>query len=474
MWAQTFSFDPFGNVRKDVPPGATGIAFQPTYSNTHNWLTSLPGASAATDENGNVLNDGNHAYTWNAYGMMTSVDVTTKITYDAFGRAVEIEHSGSFTQIVYSPTGGKLAVMNGQNLVKALVRLPLGATAVYNSSGLAYIRHSDHLGSSRLATTPARTMYASAAYAPYGEAYAQAGATDLSFTGQDQDTTSGMYDFMLRKYNPVQGRWLSPDPAGLGAVDPANPQTWNRYAYVGNNPLSLIDPLGADAYEGCDPHIEWWCFDGSWTAWIRGLNQMSGWGDPFRVLTFSLSGGYATGHYEQTCATSNSSSTCSSTVFQIDGYVYPNIGATALIGAGSPILPVWEQCPGCHAGCTGPGIPCRLSQAPHLPTHFGYTSYTYTVRDVNCNVVKGVDAVSEYFSDLVSHGLEPPRRGTWNRDNSLFDLAFGQFVDNLHGNYTATQSFSALVGGGNYVISTTSSMVASPGSNGSWPTNGCP
>jgi len=81
----------------------------------------------------------------------------------------------------------------------------------------------------------------------------------------------------------VQGRWLSPDPAGLGAVDPANPQTWNRYAYVGNNPLSLIDPLGADAYEGCDRNLQPWCFEGSWTAWIQGLNGMSGWGDPFRL-----------------------------------------------------------------------------------------------------------------------------------------------------------------------------------------------
>jgi hypothetical protein len=39
-------------------------------------------------------------------------------------------------------------------------------------------------------------------------------------------------------------RWLVPDPAGLAAVDPTNPQTWNRYAYVGNNPLRNVDPLG--------------------------------------------------------------------------------------------------------------------------------------------------------------------------------------------------------------------------------------
>jgi RHS repeat-associated protein len=127
---------------------------------------------------------------------------------------------------------------------KAFIPLPGGGTAVYTSTGLAYYRHTDHLGSSRLATTPSHALYSATAYAPFGEPYKQAGTTDLSFTGQDQDTASGMHDFLARKYNPVSGRWLSPDPAGLSQVDPTNPQTWNRYAYVGNSPLNLIDPFG--------------------------------------------------------------------------------------------------------------------------------------------------------------------------------------------------------------------------------------
>ncbi len=57
---------------------------------------------------------------------------------------------------------------------------------------------------------------------------------------------SSLYDFTFREHSPSQGRWLSPDPAGMAAVDPTNPQTWNRFAYVLNNPLSLIDPLGTD------------------------------------------------------------------------------------------------------------------------------------------------------------------------------------------------------------------------------------
>ena len=59
----------------------------------------------------------------------------------------------------------------------------------------------------------------------------------------NSDTTSNVYDFLYREYSN-QGRWSSPDPAGLAAIDMLNPQSWNRYAFVGNNPCAAIDPLG--------------------------------------------------------------------------------------------------------------------------------------------------------------------------------------------------------------------------------------
>src|SRR5260370_4840030 len=49
---------------------------------------------------------------------------------------------------------------------------------------------------------------------------------------------------MFREQSPIQGRWTSPDPAGLDAVEPTDPQSWNSYAYVGNTPLTATDPLG--------------------------------------------------------------------------------------------------------------------------------------------------------------------------------------------------------------------------------------
>jgi len=152
--------------------------------------------------------------------------------------------SGTYTEFIYSPTGAKVATANGQTLVKALIALPGGAKVIYNSSGLAYYRHSDWLGSSRLTSTPSRTMYSDSAYAPFGEQYATSGSTDASFTGQEQDTANSLYDFPARRYSYSQGRWISPDPLGRGAVTLTNPQSWNRYVYVLNNPLKLIDRVG--------------------------------------------------------------------------------------------------------------------------------------------------------------------------------------------------------------------------------------
>src|SRR3989442_360243 len=165
------------------------------------------------------------------------------MTASALDRMVEQNRSGSYTQIVYAPTGGKLALMSGQSLLKAFVPLPGQATAVYTSSGLDHYRHSDWLGSARLTSSPSRSYISSVAYAPFGETYAQSGSADVSFTGQNSDTVSGGYDFLFREYS-MQGRWASPDPAGLASVNPANPQSWNRFSYVLDNPTDLTDPSG--------------------------------------------------------------------------------------------------------------------------------------------------------------------------------------------------------------------------------------
>jgi RHS repeat-associated protein len=68
------------------------------------------------------------------------------------------------------------------------------------------------------------------------------------FTGKEDDVAFGLAYFGARYYAPALGRWMSPDPLAVhGALGDINP-----YAYVGNSPLSHVDPLGLDE-EGDDP-----------------------------------------------------------------------------------------------------------------------------------------------------------------------------------------------------------------------------
>src|SRR3989449_966058 len=294
IWNETFSYSDggqgtgaFGNLTKTGISGAT--SFQPTYNTATNRITSVGSQNYTYDANGNMTSTGTgtgtSAYTWDAEGKMLSDapngSTTVNVTYDALGRVVEQARRSSYTQIVYGPQGNKLALMSGQTLTKAFVPLPGGATAVYNSSGLSYYRHADWLGSSRFASTPARGMYYDGAYAPYGENYAEAGTTDRSFTGQNQDTTSDIYDFLFREHHPTQGRWISPDPLA-GSI--YNPQSLNRYAYVGNNPTNATDPLGL-----CDPLATYGCGKGQ-LAMARGLAEYGTGSGPYSSPTCTIEG----------------------------------------------------------------------------------------------------------------------------------------------------------------------------------------
>jgi len=258
---QTFTYDPFGNIDKSGSPNS----FSPVYTNTRNRIYTVGSTTAQYDNNGNVLNDGVNTYTWDADGNSITVDAVGA-TFDALDRMVEQNRSSVYTEIVYAPTGAKLALMSGttgQTLQNAFINLPGKATAVYTASGLDHYRHSDWLGSARLTSSPSRTVLSTTAYAPFGETYAQSGTADPSFTGQNSDTVSGEYDFLEREYS-TQGRWPSPDPAGQVAVDPTTPQSWNRYAYVMNNPLGLTDPLGlflGPCAYGEDGTPIWYCPD---------------------------------------------------------------------------------------------------------------------------------------------------------------------------------------------------------------------
>jgi RHS repeat-associated protein len=61
------------------------------------------------------------------------------------------------------------------------------------------------------------------------------------FTSYERDVESGNDYALARSYANTNGRFLSPDPLEGHEGDP---QSWNRYAYVENDPIDLSDPSG--------------------------------------------------------------------------------------------------------------------------------------------------------------------------------------------------------------------------------------
>ena len=65
----------------------------------------------------------------------------------------------------------------------------------------------------------------------------------VRFTGKERDGEMGLDYFGARYLSGAMGRFVSADPL-LASGGAEGPQTWNRYAYVLNNPLRYVDPTG--------------------------------------------------------------------------------------------------------------------------------------------------------------------------------------------------------------------------------------
>jgi RHS repeat-associated protein len=123
----------------------------------------------------------------------------------------------------------------------------LNGQAVAEYFGGTYFMHTDHLGSTRLLTNyPTPTVAECDDYYPFGEQVSCGGTstTTHKFTGYERDAESGLDNAQARYNSSSLGRFMSPDPIGNFVADPTNPQTWNLYTYVNNNPLVFIDPTG--------------------------------------------------------------------------------------------------------------------------------------------------------------------------------------------------------------------------------------
>lgn len=116
--------------------------------------------------------------------------------------------------------------------------------ATWNADGLFW-NHADWLGTERARTGMDGSVAELCMDSPFGMNLRCTRQTDISpmhFTGKQHDAESGLDYFGARYDASSLGRFMTPDTG----VDqhPANPQSWNLYAYTRNNPFKFVDPTG--------------------------------------------------------------------------------------------------------------------------------------------------------------------------------------------------------------------------------------
>lgn len=222
-------------------------------------------------------------YQWDAVGMLKELDGYRheRHIYDANDeRILTIQYTGNVeTTRRYSLRGPDHQVLRDLTLNVAAnswtvdhdyVRRGDALMASFTGTDAHPARHyhPDHLGTPRVITDADGYRLNIHTYLPFGrEAEGSEPDTErLEFTGHERDSSGPAspgfdLDYMhARFYDPNVGRFLSADP--IDDVYIGQPQSWNKYSYVRNNPVRFIDPTGlrcqpgeALGPDGCDSTV---------------------------------------------------------------------------------------------------------------------------------------------------------------------------------------------------------------------------
>ncbi|HCU2021221.1 TPA: RHS repeat protein, partial [Pseudomonas aeruginosa] len=259
---RSYAYDAVGNrtQRSDNPAsGGTTSSQDYQYAPGSNRLTAIGAQAVTSDAAGNLTQDrAARKLAYDAQGRLQSVSLdgqqVAEYRYNALGQRIVKLTPESVTTYLYGPDGQLLGEAehdgSGRKLRAQyylwLDSLPLATIdADYDAQGkvgnptLLYL-HGDHLDTPRLATDASGQIawqWQSDAFGR-GEALSQ-GSTqvNLRFPGQYYDAESGLHYNYFRDYDPETGRYVESDPIGLdGGL--------NTYAYVGSNPVGLVDPNG--------------------------------------------------------------------------------------------------------------------------------------------------------------------------------------------------------------------------------------
>jgi RHS repeat-associated protein len=252
----TYQYDPAGNRVAVGGSFARTLLPDPVPSATYdaaNRQLTFGDKTMTFDANGNLTTltepTGTTTYTWDARNRLSALSgaTTGSFAYDAQGRRAWKTIDGDSVGFQYDRlgmirevTGGReFRHLRGLGIDETLARTDLESTLYFLSDGLpSVLALVDTTGN--IATTYG--------YEPFGRTVVGGvlPTNRLQFSRREHDG-GGLYYFRARYLHVGLGRFIQQDPAGLAGGDV------NMYAYVRNNPLLLIDPLGLQTWPGSGP-----------------------------------------------------------------------------------------------------------------------------------------------------------------------------------------------------------------------------
>ena len=255
-----------------------------SYDSTTNRITT---AGISYDAAGQILSDAKFRglqYQYDPNGRMiwsANLDGSNPATavYDGLGQRVQTTHAGVTKTYFYDINGSVIAeyeaasgtgygygVLKRLNVCGGGRLLAVDEVQTTGTKVTSYLM-GDRQGSTRVLTDAAGAVTSRHDYLPFGEELgagtgAPGSPTGMRTTSQGYsvsdnvrqryadtrlDDATGLDHTLWRKLETRSGRWSTPDPYGA-SLRVADPQSFNRYAYVHNDPVNFVDPSGLSGY----------------------------------------------------------------------------------------------------------------------------------------------------------------------------------------------------------------------------------
>ena len=260
-WRLDYDYDRYGN-RLQTGGQNYGLTYTQVQSSDINTQTNRFTNGVTYNDGGEIISDSKfrgQQYQYDANGRMTWSANTdgsgaADSVYNGSGHRVQTTSNGVTRTFVYDVFGRLAGEYFGSTRREMTYR---GNELIsIRENGWEYYVISDRQGSARAVVDMSGNLVSRHDYLPFGEEIQAGvgmrttsqgyGASDnvrQRYAETERDEASGLEHTLWRKVDTLSGRWTSPDPY-RGSMEVHDPQSFNRYAYVQNDPVNLVDPDG--------------------------------------------------------------------------------------------------------------------------------------------------------------------------------------------------------------------------------------